>query len=193
MHYSFKNLLLYSQLEIIQTMYIVYSIDDQGRVYQNCKFHDPGAGVLMLGRVHISHYSEYAVSTVSIYSTLIAIMLRDYDAVFLYHRWFSFILWWSCWYTNSSPSEVSVKSVLLRWPLRPVGLLLIGKEPFQHLSHSLDIWHKEKKLAFLLGEKAKKAANKDLLPWIGQLWTILGIVEVFRREAQRSCWKVDVE
>ena len=41
------------------------------------------AWVLMLGRDHISHYSEYVVSsTLSIYSTLIAILLRDYDAVF---------------------------------------------------------------------------------------------------------------
>ena len=46
----------------------------------------PGAGVLMLGRGHISHYSEYVLSsTLSIYSTLIAIVLRDYDAAFRYH------------------------------------------------------------------------------------------------------------
>ena len=39
------------------------------------------AWVLMLGRGHISHYIEYVVSsTLSIYSTLIAIVLRDYDA-----------------------------------------------------------------------------------------------------------------
>ncbi|XP_078332173.1 uncharacterized protein LOC111104867 [Crassostrea virginica] len=43
---------------------------------------------------------------------------------------------------------------------------LMRTEPFQHLKHSLDIWHKAKKLAFMLGEKAKKAPNKDLLPWI---------------------------
>ena len=35
-----------------------------------------GARFLMLGRGHISHYSEYVVSsTLSIYSTLIAIVL----------------------------------------------------------------------------------------------------------------------
>ena len=49
-------------------------------------FMTPRAGVLMLGRGHISHYSEYVLSsTLSIYSTLIAIVLRDYDAAFLYH------------------------------------------------------------------------------------------------------------
>ena len=40
-----------------------------------------GAGVLMLGRGRVSHFSEYVLSsTLSIYSTLIVIMLRDYDA-----------------------------------------------------------------------------------------------------------------
>ena len=58
----------------------------------------------MLGCGHISHFSEYVLSsTLSIYSTLIAIVFRDYDAAFRYHSWFSFILWWGCWYTNMSP------------------------------------------------------------------------------------------
>ena len=52
-------------------------------------FMTPRAGVLMLGRGHISHYSEYVLSsTLSIYSTLIAID----DAAFRYHSLFSFIL-----------------------------------------------------------------------------------------------------
>ena len=42
------------------------------------------AGVLMLRCGHISHYSEYVVSsTLSIYSTLITFVLRDYNAAFL--------------------------------------------------------------------------------------------------------------
>ena len=51
-------------------------------------FMSPGAGVLMmLGRDQISHYSEYVLSSfLSIYSTLIAFVLRDYDAAFLFHR-----------------------------------------------------------------------------------------------------------
>ena len=50
-------------------------------------FMTPWAGVLMLGYVHISHYSEYVVSsTLSTYRTSIAIVLRDYDVAFLYHR-----------------------------------------------------------------------------------------------------------
>ena len=47
-----------------------------------------GAGVLMFGRGHISHYSEYVLSYLLVYQYtkhLIAIMLRDYDAAFLYH------------------------------------------------------------------------------------------------------------
>ena len=49
-------------------------------------FMTPRAGVLMFGCDHISHYSEYVLSsTLSIYITLIAIVLRDYNAAFLYH------------------------------------------------------------------------------------------------------------
>ena len=49
-------------------------------------FNTPMAEVLMLGRGHISHFSEYVLSsTLSIYSTLIAIVLRDYYAAFRYH------------------------------------------------------------------------------------------------------------
>ena len=44
---------------------------------------NPRAGVLVLGRGHIRHYSEYVVSsTLSIYSTLVAIkMLLSYTFV----------------------------------------------------------------------------------------------------------------
>ena len=50
-------------------------------------FNTPMAEVLMLGHGHISHFSEYVLSsTLSIYSTLVAIVFRDYDAAFLYHR-----------------------------------------------------------------------------------------------------------
>ena len=46
-------------------------------------FNTPRAGVLMLECGRISHFSVYVLfSTLSIYSTLIAIMLRDYDAAF---------------------------------------------------------------------------------------------------------------
>lgn len=31
------------------------SNDKQERAYTNCKFHDPRVGVLVLGRVHVSH------------------------------------------------------------------------------------------------------------------------------------------
>ena len=39
MHYFFKN--LSSLLPVIDQTNYVYIIDDQGRVYQNCKFQDP--------------------------------------------------------------------------------------------------------------------------------------------------------
>ena len=43
-----------------------------------------GTGVLMLGRGHISHIVNVLSSTLSIYNTLNGIVLRDYDAAFLY-------------------------------------------------------------------------------------------------------------
>ena len=49
-------------------------------------FMTPGAGVRMLGRGHISNYSEYALFfTLPIYNTLIPIVLNDYNAAFLCH------------------------------------------------------------------------------------------------------------
>ena len=49
-------------------------------------FNTPMTEVLILGRGHISYFSEYVLSsTLLIYSTLIAIVLRDYDAAFRYH------------------------------------------------------------------------------------------------------------
>ena len=48
-----------------------------------------GARDLMLGHGHISYYSEYVVSsTLSIYSTLVAIVLRNYDAAFRFSFFF---------------------------------------------------------------------------------------------------------
>ena len=67
-----------------QTKYMYKVMMTKEGSSQIVNFMTPGAGVLMLGRGHISHYSEYVLSsTLSIYSTLIAIVLRDYDAAFL--------------------------------------------------------------------------------------------------------------
>ena len=84
MHYFFKILLLYSQAKIRQTKYVLIMTKEGSTIIlHNMTL---GAGVLMLGCCHISQYSEYVVSfTLSIYSTLIAIVLRDFDAAFLYH------------------------------------------------------------------------------------------------------------
>ena len=60
-----------------------------------------GTDGLMLGRGYMSHYSEYAsFSTLSIYITLIVIVLSEYNAAFLCHFWFSFILWCGSLYAN---------------------------------------------------------------------------------------------
>ena len=94
--------------------------------FKNCKFHDCRVRGSCPEAWPYESYSEYVLSsTLSIYSTFITIMLRDYDAALLYHCWFLFILWWGCWYTNEPFwQEVGVKSLILGWPVRPVGLLL---------------------------------------------------------------------
>ena len=51
MHFSYKKSVLPG---INQTNY-VYRNDDQGRVYQNCKFHDPQGWGSDVRRGHISH------------------------------------------------------------------------------------------------------------------------------------------
>ena len=54
---------------------------------QIVNFMTPGAGVLMLGRGRVRHYSENVLSsTLSIYNILVAIVLRDYYAAFLHYR-----------------------------------------------------------------------------------------------------------
>ena len=52
---------------------------------QIVNFMTPKAGVLMLGCGHISHIVNVLSTTLSIYSTLIAIVLWNYHASFLYH------------------------------------------------------------------------------------------------------------
>ena len=87
-------------------------------------FITPRVGVLILGYGHISHKGENVLSsTLSIYSTLIAIVFRDYDAALLYHRWFSFMMGLLIYKYEPFWQAVSVKSLILSWPLRPLGLL----------------------------------------------------------------------
>ena len=63
----------------------IYSNDDQGRVYQNCKFHDHRGWVSDV-RGPLNNREYVLSSTISIYSTLILILLRDVDDAFLYHH-----------------------------------------------------------------------------------------------------------
>ena len=77
----------------------------------------PGEGVVILGRVYIIH-SKYALSSIlSIYIWMIPIVWKDYNAAFL--CWFLLILrlgCWTCKYESFWP-EISVESLILRWPL----------------------------------------------------------------------------
>ena len=58
-------------------------------------FTTPRAGVLMLGRGRISHFSEYVLSsTLSIYNTLIAIVLNKWIMVLLSYALAEFYLFY---------------------------------------------------------------------------------------------------
>ena len=64
----------------------VYSIDDQGTVYENFEYHHPRGRVSWAKAWPYKsyRYSENALSsTLSIYNAFIANVLRDYGAVFL--------------------------------------------------------------------------------------------------------------
>ena len=116
-----KSLLLYSQALIRQSKYVVMMTKEGSTKIVN--FMTPGVGVLMLGLGHISHYSEYVLSsTLSIYFT-IDIVLKNYDAFFLCHYWFLFSMMGQLICKNEPFwQEVNVKCLILRWPLRPMGL-----------------------------------------------------------------------
>lgn len=55
---------------------------------------------------------------------------------------------------------------ILLWYLLKTHNHIVESEPFQHLHHSLDVWHKTKKLVSTLLDLAKRASYKDLMPWI---------------------------
>ena len=85
--YFFKNLLLYSGAWFRQTKCIVMMTKEGSTKIVN--FMNPGAGVLMLGRGHISYYNEYVVSsTLSIYSTSIAIMMLLTYSIVVFHLFY---------------------------------------------------------------------------------------------------------
>ena len=68
---NYSENVLSSTISIYSTLFTIvlmeYDNDNQGRVYPNCKFHDPwgspGAGILMLERGHIRHYNEFVLSS----------------------------------------------------------------------------------------------------------------------------------
>ena len=98
-----KSLLLYSQALIRHSKYVVMMTKEGSTKIVN--FMTPGVGVLKLGLGHMSHYSKYVLSsTLSIYFT-IDIVLKNYDAFFLCHYWFLFLLWLGSWYAKMSPSD----------------------------------------------------------------------------------------
>ena len=105
----------------------------------------------------------------SIYSILIAIMLWDCDAAFLYYRWEIFIysiiglfifkyepLW----------QKVSIKSLILRWLLIPVGLLFKFVNVFSQFCNNLPL---EKGGALILN-KLESLSPKGFCAKFGWNW-----------------------
>ena len=62
------------------------------------------------------------------------------------------------WLTNNVLISYFMKLNILYFSLET--------DPYKHLQHSLDVWHKSKKLASTLADLAKRSPFKDLLPWI---------------------------
>ena len=101
---------------------------------KNLNFMSNGAGALVLGCGHLGHCSEYVLSsTLSVYSHWL-----NYYAAYLYHCWYIFTLMGLliCKY-KPFWQEVSVKSMILRWPLRPAGLLFSFENSIQHIEYNI--------------------------------------------------------
>ena len=120
----FSNCLLLSSGALFRQTKCILMITNEGYV-KIVNFITPGGGVLMLERGHMCHHSKYAPSsTLSIYSTLIAVVLRDYNAAFQCHCWFWFILWWGCFMQiRAFLTKSQWEYLILSWPLWSVGFL----------------------------------------------------------------------
>ena len=104
LHYSFKNLLL-SFWERIRQIKCIVMITKEGST-KTVNFLTPSAELDVIGRCHVRYIGEYAISsTLWIYTIFIVIVLSDYNAAFLCHCWFLFILIWACCYANRTPTD----------------------------------------------------------------------------------------
>ena len=136
--------------------------------------------------------SDKHKKTVLMTCTLIHIVSTGYNAAVLRHCWFLFILWWGYWYANTSPSDkksVYSKSMILRWPLRPIGLLFTLFWQFNvHIEQGLNhmVWK-----SYTSKQKVDNVASIKKIykkGWKGKLcvWQIL-----FAKE-QRGRTQIDV-
>ena len=104
-------------------------------------------------------------SSLSIYFTGIAIVLKDYDADFLNNCWFLFIIIIGLLICKYAPfwQVFSVKSLILRWPLRHVGLLFSQIcEWNTYCKHCMLPWIKE--YAFYTVKLHKNISQTDFKP-----------------------------
>ena len=108
----------------------MYSNDDQGRVYQSCK-------------LHLSHYSKYVF--------FLSINILHIDCYCVKGLWCCFpipslifiysMMGLLIYKYEPFWQEVSVKYLILRWPLRPVGLLFMMHQKavlFQDINQARD-------------------------------------------------------
>ena len=105
--------------------------------------HDPQGWVSDVRCGHISHHCAYVLSsTLSIYSTSIAIVWRVYDAASIHSLIFIYSMMGLLIYKYEPFwQEVVVKSLILRWPVRPVGLFL--KKIIKHKTNTTcnSVWN----------------------------------------------------
>ena len=131
--------------------------------------------VLMLGLGHINHNCEYVLSpTLSIYFALIVIPLLN----FIYYMMGLLICKYEPFW-----QEVSVKSSdsLLRWPLRPLGLLLIAYDLLKKFWVLIE---------FLFYKEINYRIIASLLKFKKRCFNIFGNVLVYSLfETQRYCRK----
>ena len=124
-------------------------------MYQNCKF-------------HISHYSEYVFSySLSIYFTLIIMMLLSYTIVIIMGLLIHVCKYAPFW------QEFSVKSLILRWPLRPVGLLVyIFIDNLAHFDRSI-------KMLINLNRASIRGLSQNSVDWVYNFWSVQCILITF--------------
>ena len=119
--YFFKKL---CEALFSQTLRIVMMANEGSTKIVN--YINPGAGVLVLGRDHISYIVKIIFYSINI---------QNIDCYCIKGLWRAFLCYFFLFYYDvllickyePFRQEVSVESLILRWPLNPMGLLFSNK------------------------------------------------------------------